>query len=112
MADPRFERFLTIPCTIHVRTATSSDGYNNPVYTAADAETFCWLEQLKRRDLGVDEVDNETYRCFLPGIVSISANDEVTVLGRLYVVDGPPWPVVDARKGTVHHIEASLKRTL
>lgn len=111
MSDPRFEALLTIPCTVQGRTVTGADDYGNPTYIETSTDTTCWLDQLSRSEKTVDEVDAEKWRCYLRAGVPILAKDSVTAIGYSFEVDGPPWEVVDALKGTVHHIEATLRRT-
>jgi hypothetical protein len=106
-----YERLLKIPCTVHSKTAGGTDAYGNPTYADLPVSTTCWLDQLSRAEKGVDEVDIEKYRLYLRAGVSISDRDVVEAVGHLFEVEGPPWQVVDPRSGSVHHIEATLRRT-
>jgi hypothetical protein len=109
-------RLLTIPCVVYRRALDATDEYGNRVM-AEDTGTpaFCELQQMQATEF----VDSGTmgrripiseWRVYLDPAVLIDANDQVEVGGVRYTVDGEPWPVNQPRVGTVHHIEAMLRR--
>lgn len=106
-----YEKLLTIPATITTRTISGTDRYGTVTHTDTNVSTKCGLDQLSSSERGPDEIDAEKCRLYLRAGVVITDQSTVTANGKVFQVDGTPWEVVDARKGTVHHIEAILRRT-
>lgn len=91
------------------RTAAAADRYNNPTYTSVVRGPFpCRLEQTSTTEM---ENDRETvvtvYRLFLLPAAALQADEEVTINGKTYRVDGDP--AYREGRSSVHHIEARLK---
>lgn len=100
-------------CTVTTVTATGDpDVFNDPTVETTDTDTRCYLEQRRAFDTtsGLSVATGE-WLCLLPGDVTITAGDRVTVDEDEFEVDGPPWPVQNPRTGTTSHIEVNLRRT-
>lgn len=106
-------RLMTNTATIIHVTAdpTDPDEYGNPGEDTTTTTASCELQQTRRDEETVDaDVQQETWTLFLEPAATIDGGDRVTVDGVTYEVIGPPWPARHPRRGTVTHIEATVRR--
>lgn len=105
-------RLLNRTVTLHTVTVSGSDVYGNPAELVTAVDVVGEVQQASRSDRGDDQhTQDQTWRLFLPAGTALTGWDRVTVDGAEYEVEGPPWPVVNARTGVASHVEATLRRT-
>lgn len=101
---------MTRPCTVvHVELGEPDvNGDRARITTTTD--TVCELQQsttAETRDGGLVVVTQ--WNLYLPADAVVTANDEVSVDGVAYTVDGQPWSVRDPLTGETSHVEAKLR---
>lgn len=73
--------------------------------------TKCELQQTTAGEEHEGRVLTTGWRVFLPADVELTGWDVLLVDGERLEVDGDPWPVRHPREGTVHHVEAAVRRS-
>lgn len=107
-----FSGLLTVPVTLHLQGAqTGVDEHNNPVRsTETDVETMGFIGQQNSSESDPERTQQEGFRLFLEATAPIDGWDAVTAFGLRYEIVGPPWHVVRGINGSIHHIEADIRR--
>lgn len=109
-------QLLTIPCTI-TTPSTTTDVYGDVVtdYDAATSvATTCYLAAGNATEVTADggQVSTWTWTLYLSAALAgaIEATSRVTLGdGRVLEVDGPPRQLLNARTGTVDHLEVAMR---
>lgn len=98
------------PCVLRHRTGgTMVDRDGNEIPEVVEIDTVCELQQRQRRE-NEEQIGDATWVAFFRPGETIGSGDEVVVDGVVYQVEGDPWPVRSPRVGTLHHVEATLRR--
>lgn len=107
--DP--SRLMTQTGTLHHVTETGTDEYNDPTTSETTTTVGCLIQQRTRiEQTAGGQVSTETLVLFLPAGTDVDTLDYVTVDGRDYQIDGPPWEAFNPRSEAVSHIEAWVRR--
>lgn len=122
---------LSQPCLLIRRSASGdSDDYGNETQAETTVQTVCEIQQQQRVEGGTHEDLSDTrWLLILPASTVLDTGDAVEVGALLpgegvlpssdlfptgshrYELVGEPWPVIDARTGIEHHVEATVRRT-
>lgn len=100
---------MTQPCTV-LQEQPSVDDYDSTPTTPLELETVCHLEQTAATEGFEGEAEESEWRAFLPGSVDLRGQDRIEIGGSMFELAGDPWPVRNARLGTISHLEVRLKR--
>lgn len=109
-------QLLRIPCTI-TTPSTTTDVYGDQVTdydTGTSVTTTCYLASNAAAEVTADggQVSTWTWTLYLAADMAdaIAATSRVTLNdGRVLEVDAPPRQLLDARTGTVDHLEVSMR---
>lgn len=101
---------LKIPCHVRHTEPSGRDEYGDITTAYFETDSKCYLAQRQRSEIAETEVARETWSCYLPPDVALSAFDTVEVEGLVFQVIGQPWRVFDPVVGRHSHIEATLER--
>lgn len=101
------------PVTIVNRTdGDAVDEYGNEIPDEAATSTVGELQQQQRTEPGdAGETSDTRWLLMLPAGTVVNTGDAVIVDSEVYEVVGAPWPARNPRTQTVHHVEATLRRT-
>ena len=104
---------LNRPVTIVTRTDSgSTDEYGNSIPSETMTETVGELQQVRRDEPGdAGETSDTRWLLVVPAGTVINTGDAVIVDSEVYEVVGAPWLARNPRTQTVHHVEATLRRT-
>jgi hypothetical protein len=116
-AAPAIDRLCRHPCTLLVRTQDGPpDLYGNPTWQEAQVQTVCELQQVGSREELDGAVQITTWRVWLPPGAPVRGWNALDVtagphVGR-YELEGDAAPVAPPTGDAVHHVEASVRRTV
>jgi len=108
----------TNPCVIHKVTLAPPDEYGDQQQTTTEIEALCELQQARSseaRGQGLVVVTQWNLYGFADPAtgayleVNLTANDQITIDGTRYAVQGTPWRVRDPLLGITDHVEAVLQ---
>lgn len=120
--------YLTRPCTLHTMTADDGDRdeMGDPVVDdTAGTPTVCELQQDNIGQIEENAGRNvivSTWTLILNAGEPVDGWSEVTIapatavtdtwdgVGERFTLDGEPWQVRHPRLGSVHHIEATVRK--
>lgn len=106
------QALLNRTVTITSRAPSSdTDAYGNTVDAETTTVTVGEVQQQQRDESPDGLVAETTWLLIVPAGTNVDTGDEVIVDDLAFEVQGPPWEVRSPRTGTVHHIEATLRRT-
>lgn len=103
------DSMLTQPCTVLVQQPPADD-YDATPTAPVEVETVCHLEQTQTNEGFEGQAEVSEWRAFLPGTVTLRGQDRLEIDGTTFELAGDPWPVRNARLGTVSHLEVRLRR--
>lgn len=105
------EDLIRQPCTLTKRVPSGAvDEYGDEVLSETNVATVCAVQQRRREEPGGagETSDTDWIGFFLPS-EDVSTASKLVQGTRKFEFVGAPWPVEDHLRGTVHHIEASLR---
>lgn len=105
---------LTSTATVDLVEPTGPvDGFGDPTEVITSKSFKCWLSQTSRsEDTANANSQQELWDLFLePAAVAVDGWDRVTVDGKAFELDGPPWPALNPRTQTVTHLECKVRRS-
>lgn len=101
---------ITLPCKILRHAPAADDEYGNDTDTVVEVETVCYLNQRQVNEPAeYGEVTSESWRIYLLPGEQIGNRDEIEVGGRVYELDGAPYPVTNPSTGQPSHIQVEVK---
>lgn len=109
-------RLLNQTGTFTIPTAGAArDDMGDPIATTTTRTFRCLIQQANRdEDTAGTNVQGSRWRLFIDkdaaGIIDGTAS--VTIAGKTYELDGPPWEAFNPRLRRVTHLEADARRTI
>jgi hypothetical protein len=107
-----YQALLSTPCTVTRYSAGTTDGRGDTPLVGTTTATVCSLQQRQAVE-AVDGNDVQTtqWAIFLPAdCADLSGQDDFQIDGYQYELVGDASPVLDPRRGTVHHVEGRVRR--